>query len=57
MIKDLLGEEIDYVKVEKLILDVKYELLDVKVLIVVFLFIFLSVVKYSVDGDLLFNEF
>lgn len=57
MIKDLLGEEIDYVKVEKLILDVKYELLDVKVLIVVFLFIFLSVVKYSVDSDLLFNEF
>lgn len=53
----MLGEEIDYVKVEKLILDVKYELLDVKVLIVVFLFIFLSVVKYSVDGDLLFNEF
>lgn len=53
----MLGEEIDYVKVEKLILDVKYELLDVKVLIVVFLFIFLSVVKYSVDSDLLFNEF
>lgn len=53
----MLGENIDYVKVEKIILDVKYDLFDVKVLIVVLFFIFFSVVKYRVDGDLLFNEF
>ena len=56
IIKDLLGESIDYAKVEKLTSDAKYELSDVKGSIAALSFIISSATKYSVDGDSLSNE-
>lgn len=56
VIKDLLGEGIDYAKVEKLTSDAKYELADVKASIAALSFILSSAAKYSVDSDSLSNE-
>lgn len=56
VIKDLLGEGIDYSKVEKLTSDAKYELADVKASIAALSLILSSAAKYSVDGDSLSNE-
>lgn len=56
VIKDLLGDSIDYSKVEKLTSDAKYELSDVKASIAALSLILCSAAKYSVDGDSLSNE-
>lgn len=56
VIRDLIGEGIDYVKVEKLTSDAKYELSDIKASIAALSFILSSAAKYSVDGDSLSNE-
>lgn len=56
VIKDLLGEEIDYAKVEKLTSDAKYELSDVKASIAALSFILSSAAKYNVDSESLSNE-
>ncbi|KAK2550400.1 COMM domain-containing protein 4 [Acropora cervicornis] len=56
VIKDLLGECIDYGKVEKLTSDAKYDLSDVKASIAALSFILSSAAKYRVDGDSLSNE-
>lgn len=56
VIKDLLGENIDYAKVEKITSDAKYDLSDVKASIAALSFILSSAAKYRVDGDSLSNE-
>ncbi|XP_033105873.1 COMM domain-containing protein 4-like [Anneissia japonica] len=56
VIKDMLGESIDYEKVYKLTSDAKYETSDVKAAIAALNFIFNSATKYDVDGDSLSNE-
>lgn len=56
VIKDLLGECIDFAKVEKLTSDAKYDLSDVKASIAAVSFVLSSAAKYSVDGDSLSNE-
>ena len=56
IIKDLLGDCIDYGKVEKLTSDAKYDLSDVKASIAALSFILSSAAKYRVDGDSLSNE-
>lgn len=56
VIKNLLGENIDYAKVEKLTSDAKYELGDVKATIAALSFILSSAARYTVDGDSLSNE-
>lgn len=56
VIKDLLGEEIDYAKVEKYTSDAKYELSDVKASIAALSFILSSAAKYNVDSESLSNE-
>ena len=56
VIKDLLGESIDYAKVEKLTSDAKYEPSDVKASVAALSFVLSSAAKYSVDGDSLSNE-
>ena len=56
VIRDLLGECIDYAKVEKLTADAKYDLSDVKASIAALSFVFSSAAKYRVDGDSLSNE-
>ncbi|XP_072173475.1 COMM domain-containing protein 4-like [Diadema setosum] len=56
VIKDLLGEKIDYEKVYKLTADAKYEPGDVKASIAALTFILTSAAKYNVDGESLSNE-
>lgn len=56
IIKNLLGEEIDYAKVEKLTSDAKYDVKDIKASIAAIAFILSSAAKYAVDGDSLANE-
>lgn len=56
VIKNLLGENIDYAKVEKLTSDAKYELGDVKATIAALSFILSSAARYTVDGESLLNE-
>ncbi|XP_071493829.1 COMM domain-containing protein 4-like [Diadema antillarum] len=56
VIKDLLGEQIDYEKVYKLTADAKYEPGDVKASIAALTFILTSAAKYNVDGESLSNE-
>lgn len=56
VIKDLLGDEIDYEKVHKITSDAKYEIGDVKASIAALTFILSSAVKHNVDGDSLSNE-
>ncbi|KXJ06943.1 COMM domain-containing protein 4 [Exaiptasia diaphana] len=56
VIKNLLGAEIDYAKVEKLTSDAKYDVGDIKATIAAIAFILSSAAKYTVDGDSLANE-
>jgi len=56
VIKNLLDEDIDYAKVEKLTSDAKYELGDIKATIAALSFILSSAARYTVDGDSLANE-
>lgn len=56
VIKDLLGSNIDYEKVNKLTADAKFESGDVKASIAALSFILSSAAKYSVEGDTLSNE-
>jgi hypothetical protein len=56
VIKDLLGDSIDYAKVEKLTSDAKYELGDIKATMAALSFILSSAARYTVDGDSLANE-
>ncbi|XP_022082426.1 COMM domain-containing protein 4-like isoform X2 [Acanthaster planci] len=56
VIKDLLGDCIDYEKVYKLTADAKYETGDVKASIAALNFILSSAAKYNVDGESLSNE-
>nr|AAQ20037.1 hypothetical protein FLJ20452 [Branchiostoma belcheri tsingtauense] len=56
VVKDLLGQSIDYDKVHKLTADAKYEAGDVKASIAALSFILSSAAKYQVDGDSLSNE-
>lgn len=56
VIKEFLGEKIDYAKVEKLTSDAKFDLSDVKASLTGLGFILSSAAKYSVDGESLSNE-
>ena len=56
VVKGLLGDNVDYTKVQKLTADAKYELSDVKASIAALSFILSSAAKYNVDGDSLSNE-
>ncbi|XP_001200580.3 COMM domain-containing protein 4 [Strongylocentrotus purpuratus] len=56
VIKDLLGDNIDFEKVYKLTADAKYESSDVKASIAALSFILSSAAKYNVDGESLSNE-
>eukprot|EP00057_Strongylocentrotus_purpuratus_P001657 XP_001200580.2 PREDICTED: COMM domain-containing protein 4 [Strongylocentrotus purpuratus] len=56
VIKDLLGDKIDFEKVYKLTADAKYESSDVKASIAALSFILSSAAKYNVDGESLSNE-
>ncbi|XP_054751000.1 COMM domain-containing protein 4-like [Lytechinus pictus] len=56
VIKDLLGDSIDFEKVYKLTADAKYESSDVKASIAALSFILSSAAKYNVDGESLSNE-
>ncbi|XP_064596063.1 COMM domain-containing protein 4-like [Liolophura sinensis] len=56
VIKDLMGQGIDYDKVSKLTADAKFEVGDVKASIAALNFILSSAAKYNVDGESLANE-
>jgi len=56
VVKDLLGDSIDYEKVYKLTADAKYDTGDVKASIAALNFILSSAAKYNVDGESLSNE-
>ncbi|XP_059168423.1 COMM domain-containing protein 4-like [Physella acuta] len=56
VLKDLLGEGIDYDKVHKLTSDAKFETGDIKASIAALSFILSSAAKYDVDGETLSNE-
>lgn len=56
VLKGLLGEEIDYGKVQKFTSDAKFELSDIKASVAALSFILSSAAKYNVDGDSLSNE-
>ncbi|XP_061433490.1 COMM domain-containing protein 4 [Lethenteron reissneri] len=56
MIKDLLGEPIDYQKITKLTEDAKFESGDVKASLAVLEFVLCSAAKYNVDGNSLSSE-
>lgn len=56
VLKDLLGEGIDYDKVTKLTGDAKFESGDIKASIAVLSFIFSSAAKYDVDSESLSSE-
>nr|KAF6499561.1 COMM domain containing 4 [Molossus molossus] len=56
VLKELLGQGIDYEKVLKLTGDARFELGDVKATVAVLSFIFSSAAKHSVDGESLSSE-
>lgn len=56
VIKNLLGENIDYEKVHKITSDAKYEIGDVKASIAALTFILSSAVKHNIDGEALSSE-
>uniref|UniRef100_H3CSL5 COMM domain containing 4 n=1 Tax=Tetraodon nigroviridis TaxID=99883 RepID=H3CSL5_TETNG len=56
VLKDLLGEGIDYDKVTKLTADAKFESGDIKASVAVLSFIFSSAAKYDVDSESLSSE-
>ncbi|XP_077864510.1 COMM domain-containing protein 4-like [Saccoglossus kowalevskii] len=56
VIKELIGDSIDYTKVFKLTSDAKYEIGDVKGAIAALSFILTNAAKHSVDGESLSNE-
>ncbi|XP_053383575.1 COMM domain-containing protein 4-like isoform X1 [Mercenaria mercenaria] len=56
IIKDMLGQGIDYDRVYKITSDAKFEEGDVKASIAALHFIIASAAKYNVDGDSLSNE-
>ncbi|XP_007907665.1 COMM domain-containing protein 4 isoform X1 [Callorhinchus milii] len=56
VLKELLGEGIDYEKITKLTADAKFDSSDVKATIAVLSFILSSAAKYSVDGESLSSE-
>ncbi|XP_067871507.1 COMM domain-containing protein 4 isoform X4 [Heterodontus francisci] len=56
VLKDLLGDGIDYEKITKLTADAKFETSDIKATIAVLNFILLSAAKYGVDGESLSSE-
>ncbi|XP_041356215.1 COMM domain-containing protein 4-like [Gigantopelta aegis] len=56
VLKDMLGEGIDYDKVNKLTADAKFETGDVKASIAALAFILSSAARYNVDGETLSSE-
>ncbi|XP_068595546.1 COMM domain-containing protein 4 isoform X1 [Brachionichthys hirsutus] len=56
VLKDLLGEGIDYDKVTKLTADAKFESGDIKASVAVLSFIFSSAAKHDVDSESLSSE-
>ncbi|KAL3885574.1 hypothetical protein ACJMK2_025625 [Sinanodonta woodiana] len=56
VIRDMLGEQIDYDKVYKITSDAKFETGDVKASIAALTFILCSAAKYNVDEESLSNE-
>ncbi|XP_076979861.1 COMM domain-containing protein 4 isoform X2 [Tamandua tetradactyla] len=56
VLKELLGQGIDYEKILKLTADAKFELGDVKATVAVLSFILSSAAKHSVDGESLSSE-
>lgn len=56
VLKDLLGDQIDYEKVYKLTADAKFESGDIKASIAALSFILSNSAKYNVDGEALANE-
>ncbi|XP_017261054.1 COMM domain-containing protein 4 [Kryptolebias marmoratus] len=56
VLKDLLGEGIDYDKVAKLTADAKFESGDIKASVAVLSFILSSAAKHDVDGESLSSE-
>ncbi|KAF6017493.1 COMMD4 [Bugula neritina] len=56
VVKNLLGEELDYDKVKKYTSDAKYDTSDVKAAIAVLKFIFNSAARYNVESSPLFDE-
>lgn len=56
VLKDLLGEGIDYQKITKLTSDAKFEIGDIKASIAVLSFILSSAAKHNVDGESLSSE-
>ncbi|CAL1531444.1 unnamed protein product [Lymnaea stagnalis] len=56
VLKDMLGQGIDYDKVQKLTSDAKFEIGDIKASVAALSFILASAAKYDVDSDTLANE-
>uniref|UniRef100_A0A2K5K723 COMM domain-containing protein n=1 Tax=Colobus angolensis palliatus TaxID=336983 RepID=A0A2K5K723_COLAP len=56
VLKELLGQGIDYEKILKLTADTKFESGDVKATVAVLSFILSSAAKHSVDGESLSSE-
>ncbi|KAL4658705.1 COMM domain-containing protein 4 [Arapaima gigas] len=56
VMKDLLGEGLDYDKVAKLTTDAKFESSDIKACVAVLTFILLSATKHDVDSESLSSE-
>ncbi|KAK0067812.1 COMM domain-containing protein 4 [Biomphalaria pfeifferi] len=56
VLKDILGESLDYEKVHKLTSDAKFEIGDIKASIAALSFILTSAAKYNVDPETLSNE-
>ncbi|XP_040113234.1 COMM domain-containing protein 4 [Oryx dammah] len=56
VLKDLLGEGIDYEKILKFTMDARFESGDVKATVAVLSFILSSAAKHSVDGESLSSE-
>uniref|UniRef100_A0A0B6ZLN1 COMM domain-containing protein n=1 Tax=Arion vulgaris TaxID=1028688 RepID=A0A0B6ZLN1_9EUPU len=56
VLKDMLGEDLDYEKVQKLTSDAKFETGDIKASIAALSFILSSAAKYDVDAETLSNE-
>ncbi|XP_067837214.1 COMM domain-containing protein 4 [Heptranchias perlo] len=56
VLKDLLGDGIDYEKIVKLTADAKFETSDIKATIAVLNFVLSSAAKYGVDGESLSSE-
>ncbi|XP_054987942.1 COMM domain-containing protein 4 [Sorex araneus] len=56
VLKELLGQGLDYEKIQKLTADAKFESGDVKATVAVLSFILSSAAKHSVDGESLSSE-